>query len=112
MAPLLDFLASDPPFSPALEAMIVGMSSPGDKPPGCPFTEMRMLRTHLGPKSLARLDAMEAESEIKRKKEEKEQARREASAVKIDMGETSPSCDAPVAPDADHCQSCAADLRA
>ena len=52
------------------------------------------------------------EQEKKRKKAEKEQARTNASAVEIDMGGTCPSCDAPVGPDADHCQACGADLRA
>lgn len=61
LAPVLDFIAGDLPFTQTLEAVIVGMSSPAENAAGCLFTEMRMLRARLGPRSLARLEAMEAE---------------------------------------------------
>ena len=61
IAPVLAFLVVERPFVEALEAFIVGMTTPGESPAGCLFTEMRMLRGQLGPKSLAQLEAMEAE---------------------------------------------------
>lgn len=61
LSPLRAFLALRRPFDETVEALIVGMTSPGDHPPGCLFTEMRLLRSGLGPASLGRLDAIEAE---------------------------------------------------
>ena len=61
VAPVLDFLAAERPFAEALEALIIGMTTPGESPAGCLFTEMRLLRDQLGPECIARLKAMEEE---------------------------------------------------
>ena len=59
--PVLEFLTAEQPFAETLEALIVGMTAPRPFPPGCLFTEMRMIRQQLGAQSLTLLEEMEAE---------------------------------------------------
>ena len=59
--PFLSYLKLEQPFAELLEALIVGMTAPREFPPGCLFTEMRLIRTHLGPASMERLDSIEEE---------------------------------------------------
>ena len=59
--PFLSYLALEQPFAELLEALIVGMTAPREFPPGCLFTEMRLIRRHLGPASIARLESIEQE---------------------------------------------------
>lgn len=61
VAPVFELLEVECAFSDAMEALIIGMTSPREHPPGCLFTEMRLLRAQLGPLTLAKLDAIEAE---------------------------------------------------
>ena len=61
VAPGLRYLSGEQSFASTLDALVTGMTSPAESPAGCLFTEMRVLREHLGPKSLARLVAMETE---------------------------------------------------
>ena len=59
--PVLAFLNVDLPFKEGLEGLIVGMTEPQEFPPGCLFTEMRIIRRHLAPQVLKLLELMEEE---------------------------------------------------
>lgn len=61
---VLDALKLELPFSEVMEVLIVGMTTPREHPPGCLFTEMRTLRSRLGPQSLVKLEEIEAERVI------------------------------------------------
>ena len=59
--PVLRFLELEWPFAETMEALIIGMTTPDGVPPGCLFTEMRMLRKRLSPQCVAKLAAIEHE---------------------------------------------------
>ena len=61
VVPVLELLEMELPFADVMEAIIIGMTTEREHPPGCLFTEMRLLRRHLGPRSEAALDLIEAE---------------------------------------------------
>lgn len=61
VAPLLTFLASEQPFAEVLDQVIVGMTSVGETPAGCLFTEMRLAAPRVGPLTEARLRLVESE---------------------------------------------------
>ncbi|MGC6416775.1 MAG: TetR/AcrR family transcriptional regulator [Bradymonadia bacterium] len=61
VTPVLAFLDQPIPFSDLLAGLIEGMTADRGYPPGCLFTEMRMIRRHLGTDTLATLESMEAE---------------------------------------------------
>ncbi len=61
IAPVIGFLSAELPFAQVMEGLILGMTSEREHPPGCLFTEMRLLRSRLGPRSHTRLESMEQE---------------------------------------------------
>ena len=61
VVPVMAFVSGARPLAETLEGLVIGMTATGEHPPGCLFTEMRLLRSGLGPKTTARLDAIEAE---------------------------------------------------
>lgn len=61
ISPVIEFLKVEQPFADAMEDLIIGMTAPRPFPPGCLFTEMRMIRHQLGAKSLSLLEKMEDE---------------------------------------------------
>ena len=58
---IISIIAAEQPFDVAMDHLIMGMTTPQEHPPGCLFTEMRILRERLGAQSLARLEAIETE---------------------------------------------------
>ena len=58
---VITFIAVEQPFDVAMDHLILGMTTPQEHPPGCLFTEMRIMRKQLGTQSLARLEAIEKE---------------------------------------------------
>lgn len=61
VAPVVDYLEVELPFAQIMEGLIIGMTTERTHPPGCLFTEMRLLRKHFGPKTEAKLEAIESE---------------------------------------------------
>ena len=61
---ILSFIEIEQPFVPAMEGLIIAMTTPQDHPPGCLFTEMRILRQYLAEQALARLEAIEEERRL------------------------------------------------
>ena len=61
VVPVLDHLKTTRPFNQIMEDLIIGMTTERGAPPGCLFTEMRLLRRHLGPKSIAKVELVESE---------------------------------------------------
>jgi AcrR family transcriptional regulator len=61
VGPVLAFLSTPRPLTESLEGLVIGMTTPRAYPPGCLFTQMRLLRPGLGPQTLARVDAIEAQ---------------------------------------------------
>lgn len=61
LVPLLNAFASQLAFDDLMERLVVGLTSDRGTPAGCLFSEMRLARSHLGPKTGARLRAMDQE---------------------------------------------------
>ncbi len=61
VVPLLDALAAGPPFAQLLERVTMGMTSPQGVPAGCLFTKIRLDHRRVGPNTLSRVRAIEAE---------------------------------------------------
>ena len=59
--PVLAALAMEQSFARVMEALLAGMTAKRDTPAGCLFTEMRLARARLGPRTEARLRAIEDE---------------------------------------------------
>ena len=57
----IEFLEQELPFSKGMKLLIMGLTTPNDYPPGCLFTNMRMIQTQLGPQSLEQMNAIEQE---------------------------------------------------
>ena len=61
VVPVLDALVTEQACAEVVEMLIAGLTAPGEHPPGCLFTEMRLIRTTLGPRALACLESIEDE---------------------------------------------------
>lgn len=61
VVPLLAFLHSDGSFAQVLDQILVAMTTNDETPVGCLFTQMRLSGTRLGPKTAARVRALEQE---------------------------------------------------
>ncbi len=61
IVPLLSIIAAEHPFGPFLEQLVAGMTSQRSVPAGCLFTQMRLDRRRLGPKTMARVQTLEDE---------------------------------------------------
>lgn len=59
--PLLDLLASDPPFDEVLQALLTALATKRDGPMGCLIAEGRLGRHLLGPLAAERLEAVSKE---------------------------------------------------
>lgn len=61
LTPVLDALAMELRFPELMDTLIVGMTTERGTPAGCLFTEMRLARSRLGPRTVASLATMETE---------------------------------------------------
>lgn len=61
IAPAIEMLASDQPFSRTLENTLTWLTEPQQKPAGCLLAELRASRRTNGPATQARIDAMSEE---------------------------------------------------
>lgn len=59
--PMLQALEMALPFGELAEALVDGMTAESENPAGCLFTEMRLARTRLGPKTQGKLRDLEQE---------------------------------------------------
>ena len=58
IGPLLELLASDLPFTEVLERLLLIMSEPSGRPPGCLLADLRSAPGRIGPGTAARVDAI------------------------------------------------------
>lgn len=62
VVPLLSLLASDKPLDETLALLLAGLTAdPGQAPSGCLFTQVRLTRPKLGPRTRGRMQAIERE---------------------------------------------------
>lgn len=61
VVPLLHLMAADLPYAATLDAVVAGATDDQSRPAGCVFTRMRLARARLGPRTAARVEAIEQE---------------------------------------------------